>query len=842
MHTDQHIGETPPPEDTGQSNIKTNDARSSLEAQNAQIAPETQRTQRVPARLPAHCQAAQAQHLNDVPLPLVVEHIDVPPQKPTHPHGWRLKRHMKRKNLRQTMQAIHATEQAGMRTLIPMSITMLSLFVLAIIVLIPTISFINATHQRYGDSPTTLEDALPKDNLKIYDTNGQIVYQMIDQGMQTSLPLSKISPNLAHAEIAIEDQSFYNNAGYDITGIVRAAISDLTEGHVVSGGSTITQQLIKNAIVGNKTTAIRKLQEIILAPEITRYYTKEQILQMYLNTTYYGEQAYGAEAAAFTYFGLKDTPKQTAAQQLDIAQAATLAGIPSSPIARDPLLHPKAGLTRTKEVLQQLYAQGYITADERAKAIQEIQSPNFFKPGKINNRLAPHYAAYTLRELASNLHVRIADLSRTGLSVQTALDLNLQNRVLKDAQKHISEMARSHNMSDAAVVVIQNHTGAIRTIVGNIDPNNPTYGDFDVATQGYRQPGSSFKPYIYATAFDMGISPGETVLDEPLTINLCCGLPPYTPHNYDLGYHGWVTYRYALQNSFNIPAVKLLMRTGVDHALHMAQSIGLSTYTGIPNYTMVLGSLGVRLLDNTAGYSTFANGGIRIEPHAIVYVKDQNGKIIFRPSITGKRVLSKEAAFMITSVLSDNQSRIFEFGKCSSLLIYPNTENQCYAGNSGPIRPSAAKTGTSNDFRDNWTMGYTTDYTVGVWAGNNDNSPMFDVTGVDGAGPIWHDTMLMAEAGHPIRDFPGPPPTVYRKTVAYPGQTTTDWYIKGKSVPYPYALPTATATATATASAITPATTATATTVTTPATAAATDTATATAPATDTATATATGQ
>jgi penicillin-binding protein 1A len=280
----------------------------------------------------------------------------------------------------------------------------------------------------------------------------------------------------------------------------------------------------------------------------------------------------------------------------------------------------------------------------------------------------------------------------------------------------------------------------------------------------------------------------------------------------------------------------------------MAQSMGLSTYTGIPNYTMVLGSLGVRLLDNTAGYSTLANGGIRIEPHAIVYVKDQDGKIIFRPSITGKRVLSKEAAFMITSVLSDNQSRIFEFGKCSSLLIYPNTENQCYAGNSGPIRPSAAKTGTSNDFRDNWTMGYTTDYTVGVWAGNNDNSPMVDVTGVDGAGPIWHDTMLMAEAGHPIRDFPGPPPTVYRKTVAYPGQTTTDWYIKGKSVPYPYAFPTATATATvnttATATASTPAITATATTttVTTPATAAATDTATATAPATDTATATATGQ
>ena len=763
MQTDQHIGETPPPEDMSQASQAG--------------ALTTMPAHRSPATLPEHSQAALSQRLNDVPAPVDPGLLYSASHNPTHPRGWRIRRHMKRRRLHRTMQRMYAAERTGTRTMIPLAATFFSILLTLVIVFVSVASFIDATHEKYGDASVTLEDILPKDNLKIYDATGNVIYQMTDEGLQTSLPLSKISPNLAHAEIAIEDQNFYKNAGYDISGIVRAAIANMTVGHVVSGGSTITQQIIKNAIVGNQTTALRKLQEIILAPEVTRHYTKNQILEMYLNTTFYGEQAYGAEAAAFTYYGLHDTPTQTAAQQLDIAQAAMLAGIPSSPIARDPFLHPQAAHTRVAEVLQQMYVQGYISAYERDSAILETQQPDFLNPGVINNRLAPHYASYTLRELANDLHVRITDLSRTGLHVYTSLDLNLQNNVLKDAQKHIAEMSRSHNMSNAAVVVIDNHTGAIRTIVGNIDPSNPTYGDFDVATQGYRQPGSSFKPYIYATAFNMGISPGQTVLDGPLVVGFCCGLPPYIPHNYDLHYHGYVSYRYALQNSFNIPAVKLLMRVGVDQALQTAQTMGLTTYTGTPNYTMVLGSLGVRLLDNTAAYSTFATGGIRIPPHAISYVRDQAGKVIFRAPTTGKRALSKAAAFMITNVLSDNQSRVFEFGKCSSLLIYPNTEKQCYAGDPGPIRPSAAKTGTSNDFRDNWTMGYTTDYTVGVWAGNNDNSAMVNVTGVDGAGPIWHDTMLMAEQGHPIHDFPGPPSNVVRRTVTYPGQRTTDWYI-----------------------------------------------------------------
>lgn len=691
--------------------------------------------------------------------------------------GWRVKRHFKRKFLHQSNQRYALADRASTNlAILPLALGSLIIVIVLASTLVTISAAVQATQQRFNSQVTTLADILPQDSLKMYDSKGVMLYQAIDQGLQTSVPLDKISPNLAHAEIAIEDQYFWSNPGYDITGIVRAALSDLTQGRVVSGGSTITQQLIKNAIVGNSETMIRKLQEVILAPAVSRYYTKEQILSMYLNTTYYGEQAYGADAAAFTYFGLQDTPTKTAASQLDIAQSAMLAGIPSAPVGRDPFLFPKAAQVRVQEVLQQMYVQGYITQDQLTSAILETQKPNFLHRGITHNNLAPHFVNYAMNELAQELHVRIPDLSRAGLVVSTTLDLALQNKVLKDAQMHIAALASAHNMSNAAAVMIDYHNGAIRVLLGNIDPNNPRYGAFDVASQGFRQSGSSFKPFIYATAFEQGISPGMPVYDGPVVVPMCCGLPAYVPHNYDLRYHGLVTYRYALQNSFNIPAVKLLIQTGVDASLQTAQAMGITAYEGTPNYTMVLGSLGVHLLDETSAYGVFANGGVRIPPHAIDTVLDTQGRVILRAQQPGKRVISRQVAFMITNVLSDNTSRTYEFGKCSSLYLYTNTMLQCYEGNPGLIRPAAVKTGTSNDFRDNWTVGYTSDYVVGVWAGNNDNSPMFNITGVDGAAPIWHDTMLMAEQGRPVVNFPivgG----VVKKTVSYRGFVTTDWYM-----------------------------------------------------------------
>lgn len=730
------------------------------------------------AQLPAHSRAAAAQRLNAQPERPERGVYYAVPHRQTNPTGWRTRRHIKRKYLRHSNQRYAAAESTATKwAMLPLAFGSLIFIIIMASVLVTFSAVVGATQQRYQQQVTTLDDILPKDSLRMYDTHGTPLYQAIDQGIQTSVPLAKISPNLAHAEIAIEDQYFYTNPGYDITGIVRATLSNFTKGHVVSGGSTITQQVIKNAIVGNQETVVRKLQEIILAPAVTRQYTKEQILSMYLNTTYYGEQAYGAEAAAFIYFNLQDTPKATAASQLDIAQAAMLAGIPSAPIGRDPFLHPKAAQMRVQEVLQQMYTQGYITHIEEEQALLETQQPNFLHHGIIKNTLAPHFVRYALNELAQELHVKIPDLSRAGLVVSTTLDLPLQDKVLKIAQSHIAALAKAHNMSNAAEVLIDYHNGDIRVMLGNINPSDPRTGAFDVASQGYRQPGSSFKPFIYATAFSQGVSPGEAVLDGPLSVPMCCGLPSYVPQNYDLRYHGLITYRYALQNSFNIPAVKLVMKTGVDESLHTAQVMGINSYQGTPNYTIVLGSLGVHLLDETSAYGVFANGGVRVAPHAINTVTDIQGHVILHMQPTGKRVLSKQTAFLVTNVLSDNSSRTFEFGKCSALDLHSSTETQCYLGNPGTIRPSAAKTGTSTDFRDNWTVGYTSDYVMGVWAGNNDNSAMVNVTGVDGAAPIWHDSLLLAEQGHPIVGFSNPGGVV-KKTVSYGGITTTDWYLK----------------------------------------------------------------
>lgn len=730
------------------------------------------------AHLPVHSRAAAAQRLNDIPeRPRRGAYYAVPHRR-FKPTGWRTKRYLKRKNLHLSNLRYTTTDRISTQwSMLPMAFGALIVLLISSTLLVSLTILMQVTQQRYGQQVVTLQDILPKDSLKMYDSQGQMIYQMLDQGMQTTVPLSEISVHLQDAEIAIEDQSFMKNPGYDITGIVRAALADLSHGHIVAGGSTITQQLIKNAIVGNEDTVARKLQEIILAPTVTRYYTKQQILSMYLNTTYYGEMAYGADAAAFTYFNLHDTPKATAASQLDIAQAAMLAGIPSAPIGRDPFLYPQAAFLRVQDVLNQMYVQGYITHDQELAAVQEVSQPNFLHRGIVPGNAAPHFVAYALNELAQDLHVKVVDLARAGLVVSTTLDLPLQNQVLKIAQQHIAALAQAHNMSNAAEVLIDFHNGDIRVLLGNINPNDPKDGAFDVASQGYRQPGSSFKPFIYATAFEQGVSPGTVVYDGPLTVPMCCGLPPYQPHNYDLSYHGMVTYRYALQNSFNIPAVKLLMQTGVDASLHTAQAMGIGSYQGTPNYTMVLGSLGVHLLDETSAYGVFANGGVRVPAHAIDTVRDATGHIIFHFQTPGQRILSKQTAFMITDVLSDNNSRTFEFGKCSALYLYSNTQDQCYAGNPGLVRPAAVKTGTSNDFRDNWTVGYTSDYVMGVWAGNNDNSAMVNITGVDGAAPIWHDSLLLAEQNRPITGFVNPGGLV-KRTVRYGSIVTTDWYLQ----------------------------------------------------------------
>ncbi|MDQ6661287.1 MAG: transglycosylase domain-containing protein [Chloroflexota bacterium] len=644
--------------------------------------------------------------------------------------------------------------------------------------------FITQTQAKYDTQVLTLADLLPPDNLKIFDSKGVLLTEMAGEGRHTTVKLNEISPHIQQATVATEDKNFWTNQGVDVLRIVRAALDNLRSGQVVEGGSTITQQLVKNLVVGNQTSYIRKLEEIILTPQINGHYSKSQILEMYLNSIYYGHLAYGIDAAAETYFGIPDSPQKRASSHLDIAQSALLAGIPSDPSANDPLMHPRAALNRFEAVLDFMVGERYITKVQALDAIKEEQSPTFFKnAAQVANR-APHFTNYVERQLLDVFHLKnMKELARSGMNVYTTLNITLQDNIQKIAQNHIAELRAIHHLSNSAEVMIDFHTGAIISLLGSIDYNNKAIdGQFDVATQGYRQPGSSFKPYVYVTAFKQGASPAQAIADIPTTIKLPGEDPPtYSPSNYDTHFHGHMTLRCALQNSLNVPAVRVLRHVGIPNAMQTANDMGITSYTGYPGYSLVLGGLGIRLLDHTSGLGTFANGGVHVPPYSITQVIYANtGRVLYQhQQDPGKRVISPQLAYMMTNVLSDNTDRLPEFYDCNVLQLYSNSQTDCWLGNRGAIRPAAAKTGTTQDFRDNWTVGYTTDFVMGVWAGNDDNTPMQNVTGVQGAAPIWHDSMLLAEQGHPIQDFTNPG-GLEKAAVTYPdGVHTTDWFLPG---------------------------------------------------------------
>jgi membrane peptidoglycan carboxypeptidase len=653
--------------------------------------------------------------------------------------------------------------------------------------------FVHSTQTTFQHSVTTLRDLLPLDNLKIYDSKGVLIDQLTGNGIQTSITFDQIAPIMVNATVATEDKDFWSNQGIDVVGIIRALLTNLDSGRVVEGGSTITQQLIKNLIVGNDPTIVRKLEELVLAPQVNNDYTKKDILMMYLNSIYYGNQAYGIDAAASVYFGLQDKPGHSAASQLDIAQSAMLAGIPSNPALYDPLAHPQTAMMRFETVLDLMVAQRYISTADKYDAIQEAQGKNFFKTAVNLQNRAPHFANFVLAQLQKMFHVKnSSELSRSGMVVYTTLDVSLQDKIQKIMQQHIAELRVAHHLTNAAEVLIDFHTGAIISLLGSIDYNDASIdGQFDV-TQAYRQPGSSFKPYVYVTAFEQGASPAQAIDDQPITIQVPDSNPStFTPTNYDNSFHGQMTLRCALQNSLNVPAVKVLQHVGINQAMQTAYNMGITSYEGTPGYSLVLGGLGIRLIDHTSAMGVFANGGVRDPYYAInKVVSGSTGSVLYQHQLDpGTQVISPQLAYMMTNVLSDNTDRIPEFYDCNVLQLYSNSQQDCWNGNRGVVRPAAAKTGTTNDFRDNWTVGYTTDYVMGVWAGNDDNSPMINVSGISGAAPIWHDSMLVAEQGHPIQDFVNPGGLV-RATVTYPdGVQTTDLFLPG-TVPTSAQLPT----------------------------------------------------
>jgi membrane peptidoglycan carboxypeptidase len=643
--------------------------------------------------------------------------------------------------------------------------------------------FVHTTQITYQQRVVTLPDLLPIDNLKMYDSQGVLIDQLTDNGIHTTVTFDQIAPIMQDATVATEDKNFWSNQGVDVVGIIRALLINLEDGRVVEGGSTITQQLIKNLIVGNQPTIVRKLEEIILAPQVNNDYTKKDILTMYLNSIYYGNQAYGIDAAATVYFGLQDKPGHSAASQLDLAQSAMLAGLPSNPSFFDPLAHPQTAMKRFVTILDLMVAQRYISTVDKYDAIREEQGKNFFKTAATLQNRAPHFANFVLAQLQKMFHIKNrSDLSRSGMVVYTTLDISLQDKIQKIMQQHIAELRAAHNLTNAAEVLIDFHTGAITSMLGSIDYNNASIdGQFDV-TQAYRQPGSSFKPYVYVTAFQQGASPAQAIDDQPITIPVPDSIPStFTPTNYDNKFHGHMTLRCALQNSLNVPGVKVLQHAGIDASMQTAYNMGITSYQGTPGYSLVLGGLGIRLIDHTSAMGVFANGGVRVPYYGInKVVSGNNGTLLYQHQLdAGTQVISPQLAYMMTNVLSDNTDRTPEFYDCNVLQLYANSQQDCWNGNRGVVRPAAAKTGTTNDFRDNWTVGYTTDYVMGVWAGNDDNSPMIDVSGISGAAPIWHDSMLLAEQGHPIQDFTNPGGLV-RATVTYPdGVNTTDMFLPG---------------------------------------------------------------
>jgi membrane peptidoglycan carboxypeptidase len=630
---------------------------------------------------------------------------------------------------------------------------------LAIIIGFGILSFLIYQYFRVSSTLPSVDELLTRtsqfETTTIYDRNGNQLYEIMDPnaGKRTYIPIDEMSPYLLAATLATEDKNFYTNPGFDLPAMFRALWQNYTTGEVVSGASTITQQLARILLLGPderyQQTVERKAREIILAREITRKYTKEKILELYLNEINYGNLSYGAQAAANTYFG-------TSAGQLDLAQSGLIAGLPQAPGVYDIYTNREISLQRSLQVLSLMYeltkanngcislgpsrAPVCITLDEFTSAAQYLQDYSFKPPE--NTIPYPHWVMY-IRSLLEEKYG--ADtIYRAGMKVYTTLDPVLQSLAQQTVTQQVQNLA-AQKVTDGALVAIQPSTGEILAMVGSADFNNAAISGQVNMALAPRQPGSSIKPLTYTAAFEKGWTPSTLIWDVPSEFPPSDDPndpnPPYKPVNYDNRFHGPVLLRNALANSYNIPAVKTMNFVGIkdnpetpqeEGFLAFAKRMGITTLTQ-PFYglALALGAAEIPLLEMTSAYSIFANAGRKVPPVAILRIEDYTGNEIFKYSPpAGEQVVRPEHAYLISSILSDNQARTPAFGANSVLKM--------------PFE-AAVKTGTTNDFRDNWTLGFTPDLAVGVWVGNADNSPMIDSTGLTGAAPIWSQFMQTAE-------------------------------------------------------------------------------------------------
>lgn len=562
---------------------------------------------------------------------------------------------------------------------------------------------------------------------RIYDRNGVLLWEIFGEGKRTTVPIDQIPPVLLHATVAVEDDTFYENEGFDLAALIAALIANLRNPNERPlGASTITQQLVRHiAFDFEERTAVsynRKSKEIVLAWIMNQRYGKDEIMALYLNEIYYGNLAYGVEAAAQTYYG-------KAAVDLTLAESALLAALPQSPVELDPLTNLEGAKERQWLVLNLMVSEGYITETERDMAYLE---PLAFVPQEVSLE-APHFAVYVRQLLEEQFGADM--VANGGLQVTTSLDLRYQKLAEQLARQHVAAVGPEHNLTNAALVALKPETGEILAMLGSVDYRNESIDGHVNVALSLQQPGSSIKPLTYAAAIspnqngESAWTVGDILWDVPVDYPQFNGTT-YTPVNYDERFHGPVRLRTALANSYNVPAVLLLQDLGVSRFLEFGRQMGISTWQNdASNYglSLTLGGAEVTPLELTAAYAVFANEGQRVTPTAVLRVEKSNGELLFEQSQPESvQVLDKRVAYLISNILDDDAARVPAMGINNPLAL--------------PF-PAAAKTGTTNDFRDNWTVGYTPGLAVGVWTGNADNSEMINISGLTGAAPLWSDYM-----------------------------------------------------------------------------------------------------
>ena len=614
-------------------------------------------------------------------------------------------------------------------------------------------------------SPEQFTTRQVSQSTKIFDKTGQVLlYEIHGDEKRTVVPFDRIPEHAKQATIAIEDQGFYTHAALDVKSLVRAAFTDILTGTFSQGGSTITQQLAKNAFLTKDKTLTRKIKEFILANWIEKQYTKDQILNLYLNQIPYGANAYGIEAASQTYFG-------TSTDHITLAQSAVLAAMIQAPSYYSPWgTHTKELLERKNYVLDQMQKSGYIEEEQKKTAQDEKLT---FQDKSLGSIKAPHFVMMVREYLIDKYGADTVE--NGGLRVITTLDWNLQKDAEEAVQKGADRNTELYNGRNAALVAEDPKTGQVLALVGSKDYfsdsepagcssiNNSCLfeGKFNVATQGLRQPGSSFKPFAYVAAFEKGYSPESVVFDLPTEFSTRYAKCPLTninynvdspdcfhPENFDHIFRGPVNLRDGLAQSINIPSVKVLYLVGIENAIRTAESLGITTLKDRSRYglSLVLGGGEVKLAEMVHAYATLAQDGTRHAQTAILEVQNADSEILEKYAENAEQVLSPQSVRLLNDVLSDVKARSALFQASLDLTTLPDRE-------------VALKTGTTNNYKDAWTIGYTPSLVVGVWTGNNNSQPMQrQGSSILAAVPIWHDFMSRIIDTLPVETFPVPDP------------------------------------------------------------------------------------